>query len=261
VEQRRLGSVVGLGTWQTFDQDRALAKVVVDAALDAGVRLFDSSPMYGAAEASLGSALEGKGDDVVVATKIWTKSVSEGKEQYAAQRRFFGRVSLEQVHNLQAWQEHLPWLEQEKAAGRIDRIGATHWSASSFDELERALRTTRFDAVQIPLSLRERESERRILPLAEELDVAVLVMRPLGGPGAPLAARAPSDAELQPLHAFGVRTWAQALLKWILSDPRVDAVIPATSRRQRLAENAAAGSPPWFTAVERSYVERLATRA
>jgi len=258
VEKRRLGPVVGLGTYRTFEGDVARARDVVDAALRSGVRSFDSSPMYGPAEETLGAALDGQRSGATVATKIWTPSVEEGRRQYETQRGFFGRVEIEQVHNLVAWQEHLPWLEAERAAGRIDRIGVTHWSAGSFAELERALRSGRFDTVQVPLSPGEREAERRVLPLAEELDVAVIVMRPFGGTGAPLLRRTPSDDELAPLAELGVETWPQALLKWILSDPRVDLVIPATSRPERVMENAAAGSPPWFGPDERTYVEQLA---
>jgi diketogulonate reductase-like aldo/keto reductase len=260
MEERRLGPVVGLGTFATFDTDGALARRVVDGALGADVRVFDSSPMYGGAERSLGAALDGRRSEVTVATKIWAPNVDDGREQYEAQRRFFGRVDVEQVHNLVSWQEHLVWLEEEKAEGRIDRIGVTHWNAGAFEELERALRTGRFDVVQIPLSVGEREAERRILPAAVELGVAVVVMRPLGGTGAPFLRRAPSEAELEPLRAFGIDTWAQALLKWILSDPRVDVAIPATSHPERAVENAAAGRPPWLGPDERRYVERLAGR-
>ena len=239
MESRTLGSVVGLGTYATFEGDAAHARTVVDAALDAGTTSFDSSPMYGGAEGALGRALE-------------------GRRQYEDQRRFFERVEIEQVHNLVAWEEHLPWLAEERDAGRIDRIGVTHWSAGSFRELERALRGGRFDTVQLPLNPHERDAEQRLLPLAEELGIAVIVMRPFGGTAAPLLRRMPSAAELVPLRAFGVQTWAQALLKWVLSDQRVDLVIPATSRPERVTENAAAGSPPWFGPEERAYVERLA---
>ena len=258
VESRRLGPVVGLGTYRTFEGDVARARDVVDAALSAGFRSFDSSPMYGSAEEALGAALDRRRSEAAVATKIWTPSVEEGRRQYEAQRRYFGRVEIEQVHNLVAWEAHLPWLEAERDAGRIDHIGVTHWSAGSFAELERALRSGRFDTVQVPLSPSEREVERRILPLSEELGIAVIVMRPFGGTGAPLLRRAPSDAELAPLADFGVESWAQALLKWILSDPRIDLVIPATSRPERATENAAAGSAPWFGPDERTYVEQLA---
>ncbi len=258
MERRRLGPVVGLGTFGTFDGDTGLARTVVEAALGVGVGVFDSAPVYGAAEASLGTALEGRRSEATIATKISTRSLEEGRRQYEAQRRMFGRVEIEQVHNLASWQEHLPWLEKEKADGRIDRVGVTHWSSASFDELERALQTGRFDTVQLPLSLGEREAERRLLPVAEELGIAVIVMRPFGGTGAPLLRRTPDAAELEPLRAFGIETWAQALLKWVLSDPRVDLVIPATSKPSRVGENAGAGQPPWLDADMREYVGRLA---
>ena len=193
-----------------------------------------------------------------MATKIWAHSVEEGKAQYAAQLRAFGRVEIEQIHNLAAWREQLRWLEAEREAGRIDRLGVTHWDAGHFGELEQALRTGRFDTVQIPLNPLERECEARILPLAEELGVAVIVMRPLGGAGAAMLRREPGRGALEPLRAFGVETWAQALLKWCLADPRVDLLIPATSKPARAIENAAAGSGPPFGADERRLVERLA---
>ena len=258
MEARRLGPVVGLGTYRTFEDDLATAASVADAALAAGQRVFDSSPMYGAAESTLGSALATRRPDATIATKIWASSLDEGGAQYEAQQRFFGRVEIEQVHNLVAWEQHLPWIEDEKEAGRVDRIGVTHWSAGSFGELERALRTGRFDVVQLPLSPGERESEARLLPLAEELGLAVIVMSPFGGTGAPLLRRAPVADELEPLRVFGIETWAQALLKWVLSDLRVDLVIPATRRPERVRENALAGEPPWLGPDERAYVQRLA---
>lgn len=255
MEERRLGPVIGLGTWNTFGVDARLAREVVDAALGAGVRCFDSSPMYGGAERSLSVALEGRRGEATVLTKIWTASSDEAQEQLSSQLAWFGRVDVEQVHNLVAWEEHVPWLEQERDAGRIGRLGLTHYSPSAFGELARALRTKRFDTVQVPLNPRERTCERELLPLAAELGVAVIVMEPLGS-GA-LLRRPPSAQKLAPLRDFGVETWPQALLKWVLSDTRVDLVIPATSKPERAAENAAAGEPPWFGREERAYVERL----
>jgi diketogulonate reductase-like aldo/keto reductase len=256
MEERRLGPVVGLGTWNTFDADAGLAGDVVGAALDAGVRLFDSSPMYRGAESALAAALEGRRDRAAVATKIWAGSVEEGQEQFRRQLEWYGRVEIEQVHNLLAWREHIGWLGPERDEGRIDRLGVTHYSAGAFPELAEALRTGRFDTVQLPYNPHEREVERELLPLAAELGVAVIVMRPLGE-GA-LVRRAPAAAKLEPFRAFGVETWAQALLKWVLSDDRVDVAIPATSRPERAGENAAAGEPPWFGPEERRLVERLA---
>ena len=257
MEERRLGPVVGVGTWRTFDGDVALARGVVRAALESGSRLFDSSPMYGEAERSLGAAHEERRGDAIVATKIWTPSPQEARAQYARQIEWYGGlVDVEQVHNLVAWESHLPWLEEERSAGRIGRLGVTHYDASAFDELERALRTGRFQTLQVPLSPVERECEERLLPLADELGVAVIVMRPLGQ-GALLAA-SPSPQELEPLVELGVHTWPQALLKWGLSDPRVDLSIPATRDPDHARANAAAGEPPWLGDDERRLVERLA---
>jgi diketogulonate reductase-like aldo/keto reductase len=253
MEERRLGPVVGLGTWNTFDSDVRLAEEVVTAAFEAGCRLFDSSPMYGGAEASVAAALVNRRDEAAVATKIWAGSLDEGREQYRRQRAWFGKVEIEQVHNLVSWQDHLPWLEDERSAGGVGRIGVTHYSSSAFAELARALRTQRFETVQVPLNPWERECERELLPLAAELGIAVIVMRPLGA-GALLRKKAPRDA----LAELGVDSWAQALLKWALSDPRVDVVIPATRNPDHARANAAAGSPPWFDDEQRRIVEKLA---
>lgn len=256
MEARKLGPVVGLGTWNTFDGDEELAREVVGAALAAGTRLFDSSPMYGRAERSLASALEGRREQVVVATKIWAPTVEQGRAQLADQLQWFGRVDVEQVHNLVSWREHLPGLEEERGAGRIGRIGVTHYASSAFSELAEAMRTRRVTTVQLPYNPVERECERELLPLAAELGMAVIVMRPLGQ--GELVRRRPETNALEPLRDFGVETWPQALLKWALSDERVDAVIPATRNPMHAAENAAAGEPPWFGPDERRLVERLA---
>jgi diketogulonate reductase-like aldo/keto reductase len=256
MEERRLGPVVGLGTWKTFGADVRLAREVVAAALDAGVRCFDTSPMYGSEEA-LGAALEPRRAEATVLTKIWTSSAAEARQQYEDQLRWFGgRIDVEQVHNLVAWEQHFPSLEAERGARRIDRLGVTHYAPSAFGELGRALRTGRFQTVQLPLNPHERTAERELLPLASELGVAVIVMEPFDS-GA-LLHRQPSREQLEPLRELGVETWPQALLKWVLSDPRVDLVIPATSKPERAAANAAAGRPPWFGPGERALVERLA---
>ena len=255
--RRRLGPVVGLGTWNTFGGDERLAREVAGAAWEGGTRLFDSSPMYGGAEGSLAAALEGRREDAVVATKIWAGSVAEGREQFARQLAWFGRVEVEQVHNLLAWREQLPWLEAERERGAIGRLGVTHYSPGAFAELATALRTGRFQTLQVPYNPRQRECERELLPLAAELGVAVIVMRPLGE-GALLRRPPPAD-ELEPLRPFGVETWAQALLKWALSDERVDVVIPATRNPDHARANAKAGEPPWLSAEERALVEHLAS--
>jgi aryl-alcohol dehydrogenase-like predicted oxidoreductase len=250
--------VVGMGTWQTFDvrgaADEANAHAVVQAARAAHVRVFDSSPMYGEAERVLGEALGARRAEAYVATKIWTPRPEEGRRQAErALARYGGRVDLYQVHNLVGTTAHLDMLERLRDEGKVRHIGATHYSASAFGELARVMRGGRLDAIQIPYNPHEREVEQEILPLADELGLGVLVMRPFGG-GRLARLNPPADA----LRELGVHTWAQALLKWVLSDPRCTVAIPATSQPQRPAENAAAGKPPWFDAEQRALVSRLA---
>jgi len=215
---------VGLGTWQTFDLDRSqegIARAVVDAAWEAGTRFFDSSPMYGRAEGVLGRALDGRRADAIVATKIWTNSSAEARSQFADQLEFFGgRVDLEQIHNLVGWRRHLDWLEQGRDAGRIGFIGATHYSAGAFGELEEVMRTGRIDAIQVPYNRVENEAAERILPLAADLDLGVIAMRPFGG------------------GSLTRRFDPPELLKWTLSDERIHVAIPATSSAEHARANA-----------------------
>src|SRR3954449_2960229 len=266
MEERPLGDggpslpVVGMGTWRTFDvrgdDAVAAARRVVDAALAAGARVFDSSPMYGAAGQGLGETLEGRRDEAFVATKLWSQSPVEGRHQADRALRFFGgRIDLLQVHNLAAWDGQLANIEELRGAGVVRFAGATHYSPSAFGELAKVMRSGRVQAIQVPYNPPEREVEREILPLAEELGIGVLVMRPLGGGS--LVRRAPAPADLEPLREFGVRTWAQALLKWVLSDPRCTVAIPATSRVERVRENAPAGESPWPGPGGRARVARL----
>jgi aryl-alcohol dehydrogenase-like predicted oxidoreductase len=243
MESRRFGRtgwdvpVIGLGTWQTFDVGAELesrAREVVDAVWRSGTRFFDSSPMYGRAEGVLGRALGEHRGDGLVATKIWTSSLAEARSQFDDQLRFFGGwVDLEQVHNLVRWRDHLDWMEDEREAGRIGFLGATHYSPSAFDELEQVMRTGRIDAIQVPYNPLERAAERRILPLAAELDLGVIAMRPLGA------------------GALVRRFDADELLKWALADERVHVAIPATSSVAHARANAEAGTPPWPSPAQR----------
>jgi aryl-alcohol dehydrogenase-like predicted oxidoreductase len=252
--------VIGLGTWATFDLpagQEAIAAEVVAASLDAGVRVVDSSPMYGRAEKVLGRALGARRDGAIVATKIWTPSVEEGKQQFAAQLAFYGgRVDVLQIHNLVAWREHLAWMEPERDAGRIGIIGATHYRAASFGELAEVMRTGRIGAIQVPWNPRESDAGSQILPLAQDLGLGVIAMRPFaeGGLLAGLARTEP-PAEL------GMHSWAEALLRWCVSDERVHVAIPATRDPGHARANAAAGDDRTLTSEERDVIARLALRA
>jgi aryl-alcohol dehydrogenase-like predicted oxidoreductase len=264
MERRRLGGsglevpVVGFGTYRTFDvSDAGQIFPVVDAALDGGASLFDSSPMYGQAERVLGEALDGRRDRVMVATKVWTEDDREAERQVERALGYYGGlIDVYQVHNLVAWENRLARLEKLRDAGQVRAVGITHYRPQAFGELMRIMRSGRVTCIQVPYNPREREVEREVLPLAAELNIGVIVMRPLHV-GA-LARTPPRDDWQTRLAPFGVTTWAQALLKWLLSDPRVTTVIPATSDPVHARDNMAAGDPPWFGPDERGYVARLA---
>jgi aryl-alcohol dehydrogenase-like predicted oxidoreductase len=253
-------AAVGMGTWRTFDvgvDAEPACQALVEESLQAGTNFFDSSPMYGRAEEVLARALGPRRQDVLVATKVWTPDADEGARQVERALDWFeGRVDLYQVHNLVAWRAHLRLLEARRSEGSVVSIGATHWDRRAFDELEEVMRTGRVDAVQVPYNPVERDVERRILPLAEDLGLGVVVMRPFAE--GELTTRTPERFRARTFAEFGIETWGQALLKWVLSDPRCHVVIPATSRPGRPTENAAAGSPPFFGQEERRWVAKLA---
>jgi aryl-alcohol dehydrogenase-like predicted oxidoreductase len=266
VELRPLGRtglqvpVVGMGTWKTFDVKGNQAiherRAIVDRALTHGTTLFDTSPMYGASELVLAKALVGRRENVIVADKVWTESAAEGQAQIARALEWYaGSVDIYQVHNLVAWEEHLPRLEALQARGAVKVVGATHYQDPALPDLMHVMETGRLGMIQIPYNVLHRTVEAEVLPLAEQLGLGVLVMQPLGK--GKLAADAPPAESLRRLEQFNVRTWAQALLKWILSDPRVHCVIPATSKADRAEENALAGDPPWFDDEARAYVASL----
>jgi aryl-alcohol dehydrogenase-like predicted oxidoreductase len=267
---RKLGSngvevsAVGLGTWQVLDvrgrEQEEARHEVVRAALDSGITLFDSSPMYGEAERVLGDALEKYGRDrTTVATKLWTSDDREAERQIENSLGFFGgRVELYQVHNLVAVEKRLDMLERLKEEGKVRSIGATHYSRSAFPALMDVMRSGWIDFVQVPYNAADTAVMEEVLPLAQELDLGVIVMVPLGS--GRLVRNAPSEEEFEPLREFGVETWAQALLKFVLSDERVSCAIPATSKPERARENARAGEPPFFGDEEREYVRQLVRR-
>jgi aryl-alcohol dehydrogenase-like predicted oxidoreductase len=256
MERRTLGRtglqvpVIGMGTWQTFDtrEDR---RAIVDEAFSSGIDLFDSSPMYGHAEEVLAKALRARRQKAIVASKIWTADGSEGRGQAAHALHLFGRVEIYQVHNLVGWQTQLTMLERLKGDGKVQAVGATHYLPAAFDDLAEVMRTRRLDMIQIPYTPRLRDAERRLMPLAAELGIGVLVHSPLRFG----VLDRPIDRGL--LSELGVETPAQAVLKWIASDPRVTCVLTATRTAGHAYENAAAGTPPWFDPDQR---ERLAHR-
>jgi aryl-alcohol dehydrogenase-like predicted oxidoreductase len=252
-----------MGTWKGLDvkgpELEAERHRVVRTALDAGIRVFDSSPMYGESERVLADGLGPRRKDAFVATKVWAKAEGESERQIANALRYYGgRVDLYQVHNLSRVEEVLPRLRQLKETGAVGRVGLTHWDPSSFDLLASWMQRGEVDSVQLPYNALEREAEERLLPLAEELGLGVLVMVPLGS-GQLLSRPLPPSLQRR-CRDKGATTLAQALLKWVLSDPRVHVALPATSRPERAVENAQAGSPPWFDEEDREAISEFLRR-
>jgi len=243
--------VIGIGTWQTFDVGgdaaaRATLKEVMRQFFAGGGRVVDSSPMYGSSESVVGDLCGALGicEPLFMATKVYTQGRDEGirQMQRSIERMRAGRMDLMQVHNLLDVATHTPTMREWKAQGRVRYIGITHYASHAYLEIERLLRTRQYDFVQINYSLAESESEKTILPLAQELGVAVIANRPFAEGamfrhvrGKALPAWA---AEL------GIASWAQYFLKWIVSHPAVTCTIPGTGKAEHMADNLKGGFGP-----------------
>jgi len=239
-------SMIGLGTWQTFDvgsAERAPLREVLRDFVRLGGTVIDSSPMYGRSESIVGDLaaelnFEGK---LFVATKVWTSGREAGIRQMeeSFRRLRVKRIDLMQIHNLVDWRAHLNTLREWQKQGRIRYLGVTHYTASAYDQLARVLETEELDFVQLNYSIVEREAEQRLLPLAIDRGVAVLVNRPFA------QAQLFSKVRGKPLPAFaaeiGCASWAQLFLKFVVSHPAVTCAIPATSKVQHLIDNMQAG--------------------
>ncbi len=245
--------VVGCGTWVGFDVEpggeaRARLPGVLDALFAAGGSVVDSSPMYGRAEATVGALLAASGERerAFLATKVWTEGREAGIRQMRASMQRLGteRIDLMQIHNLVDWHVHLPTLRDWKAAGRIRYLGVTHYHSGAYPQLGAALRAERLDFVQLNYSIEERSAEERLLPLAAERGVAVIVNMPFGGNGAGLLRRLSGRPLPGWAAEIGAASWAQLLLKFALSHPAVTCVIPGTGNPRHMADNAAAGAGP-----------------
>ncbi|CAG1012480.1 Aldo-keto reductase YhdN [Burkholderiaceae bacterium] len=236
--------LVGLGTWITFNVGRdAVARdasaEVMRAFFEAGGRMIDSSPMYGSSQEVIGHGLAKlrAAQRVFSADKVWTGAASRGASQIEDSRRLWQvpRFDLLQVHNLLAWQQHLPMLFEMKAAGRVRYVGITTSEGRRHDEFERIMRAHPLDFVQLSYNAVDREAERRLLPLARERGMAVIVNRPFQQ-GALI-----DTVRKRPLPAWATEidcvNWAQLLLKFVVSHPAVTCAIPATTSVAHVREN------------------------
>jgi aryl-alcohol dehydrogenase-like predicted oxidoreductase len=251
---------IGLGTWQTFDvgpseAERKPLQEVLSLFVQLGGFLVDSSPMYGRAEEVLGDIVVKLGvrDKLSIATKVWTSGRAAGiRQMEESERKLRGPVDLMQVHNLVDVDTHLQTLKEWKAKKRIRAIGITHYTSSAYGDLAKVMRRGGIDFVQLNYSLAEREAERTLLPLAQELGMGVLVNRPFGAGALFRETRGkalPSFAK-----DLGCQSWAELFLKFVVSHPAVTCAIPATSKPEHLRQNMRAGTGPMPDAAMRKRI-------
>ena len=262
MEYRTLGrtglkvSEIGLGTSQTFSraarEDETLCHRIVNEALDRGINFFDTAPSYGNSEETLGRALAPRRSEAIIATKVGAPDASAARTsiERSFERLRVDTIDLLQVHSLRAWREVGPVLEEYRNKGRVRFIGLTSRDPSKHPQMMEAMRTGTFDTVQIFYSLAERTCTEELLPLAAQMNIGVIVLRALlgllavdiltteAGPENLLAANGPGAFDFT--KPLGAATPGQALLKYVLAHPAVSTIIPATSKVERIAENAAA---------------------
>lgn len=239
--------VIGLGTWEVFDvagsrEEMETRKEILDMLVERGGSLIDSSPMYNRSEKIVGDIIKENGnrDKLFLATKVWTNGKSRGESQMrrSAELMNAGVIDLMQVHNLRDTDVHMATIREWQQEGRIRYNGITHYTARAHRSLERAMQMHKPQFIQINYSLGEREAEQRVLPMAQDLGIAVLINRPY------LTGRlfsAVRGLELPDWANEFADSWGQFFLKFIVSHPAVTCAIPATSKPHHMADNLGAG--------------------
>jgi diketogulonate reductase-like aldo/keto reductase len=240
--------VVGLGTWQVFDVEATPAELaprreVLDILFAAGGRMIDSSPMYGRSEAVVGTLLGQMQahDKAFLATKVWTTGAGAGITQMrtSAARMQTRTIDLMQIHNLVDWQTHIKTLRAWQDRGLFRAIGITHYTTPALDDLAAVIKAEKIDFVQMAYALDVRAAEERLLPLAQERGVAVIVNRPFSG--GTLFAKVKGKPIPEWASEIGAASWGQIFLKYLIGHPAVTCVIPGTARPEHMRDSVGAG--------------------
>jgi diketogulonate reductase-like aldo/keto reductase len=240
--------VIGLGTWRAFDVDpngdiRRQLQDVLSLFVRLGGSVIDSSPMYGRAEEVIGELTSAPGirEKLFLATKVWTRGKQSGIESIERSMSLLhtNRIDLMQVHNLVDINTQLSTLQEWKKDDRIRYTGITHYESGALSEIEKLMRSQKFDFLQINYSLLEPEAEQRVLPLAQERGIAVIANRPFGA--GDLFGKVRSKPLPDWAAEFDSRSWAQFFLKWIVANPAITCAIPATDKPRHLEDNMQGG--------------------
>ena len=268
MEYRKLGnldvSAIGLGTLRTFDvtdgDEIAVRRQIVDNCLGSDVNLIDTAAWYGHAEAVVGEITEDLREKFYIATKVRVEGKEAGEDQIAQSFANLKTdyIDLFQVHNMVDWETQLPTLQRLKDEGKIGMVGVSAMVRDAYPTIMDLMRGGRVDVVQIPYNVLNRGVDEALLPLAEEKGTGILVMEPLQKGRYVLELKQQPD--ITPLRDYGINTWAQALLAWVISDPRVSSAIPTTTRPERIQENAQAAEAATLPQSFRDYIRKEAER-
>ncbi len=253
--------VIGLGTSRVFDivpsqNEINIRREILDIFYENGGRLIDTSPMYGMSEEIIGISAEDyiQKNRFFLATKVWTEGKENGLRQIeeSFQKMKANKISLIQVHNLLDWKTQIKTLRSLKDEGRIDYIGITHYKSNAFDEMIKIMEAERIDFAQFNYSLGERDAEQRILPFCKDNGIATLINRPF------MRGRLFKEAEKKRLPSwvsdYGIDSWGQLFLKYIIADDAVTNVIPATSKSKNMLDNSKAGMGEMLDAAAKKRV-------
>ena len=241
--------IIGLGTSRVFDvdpEDREELKIrkeIIEVLLNNGGSLVDTSPMYGQSEDLLGQILDDypRRNELFLATKVWIKGKPEGEQQISESftKMNTAKMELIQIHNLVDWKTQIKTLRQMKESGEISYIGITHYKSSAFKEMEDIIKKEPIDFAQFNYSIGERDAEERLLPICQEFGVATIINRPF------MRGKLFRSFKNQTLpdwcKDYDINSWGQFFLTYIIANPAVTNIIPATSKSKNMLDNSIAG--------------------
>ena len=255
---------VGLGTYNTFDiranRDLEDRSNLLKLCKEHGATLIDTSSHFGESEKIIGKTLKDR-EGFQLCTKVWTSGKRAGLNQIIQSFAFLQSpyIDIFYIHNLLDWETHIETIEKMQDEDKIGLAGVSHFSSGAYPEMREVMETERVQVVQVPYNVIEQKAESEIFPLAEKLGLGVITIMPFNQ-GSLFRFKRRAAVDMEPLKAVGINTWSQALLAWVLADPRVSCVVPATSNPDHLLENVVAGDLPRIDEELRKHIEKEGSR-